>query len=165
MRRIPEPGLLSLSDLVERLVHDARFEAENTGRCVEGSIAQHCFAWGDVVLLRRAVENVLRNAIRYTPAHGRIRVSLVCSPDGSSAVITVEDEGPGIPEEEITSIVQPFYRVDRSRSGDTGGSGVGLSIASRAVTLHHGELTFRNRHGGGLSASITLPLTTVSESM
>lgn len=163
MRGIPDPGLVSLSDLINRLVQDARFEAVNSAKTVTAAIHENCYVLGDVVLLRRAVDNLLRNAARYSPEDGTVHVTLDINETDDAAIITVEDNGPGIPEHEIDSIVKPFYRVDRSRNEDTGGSGVGLSITARAVTLHHGTLRFSNRPSGGLSAAITLPLSAVPE--
>jgi two-component system sensor histidine kinase CpxA len=73
------------------------------------------------------------------------------------AEIEVSDRGPGIPESQLSAIFRPFYRVDYARSPDTGGFGVGLAIAERAVRLHHGELNAMNRKSGGATIRITLP--------
>ena len=76
---------------------------------------------------------------------------------GNSIEITIDDEGPGIPEAELPKVCQPFYRVENSRSRDTGGTGLGLAIAQSIVQAHGGELTLANRSSGGLRASIKLP--------
>jgi two-component system sensor histidine kinase CpxA len=109
---------------------------------------------GHPELLRRAVENVLRNAIRYAPPATDISVEAIDSPSGIS--ITVRDRGPGVPEADIPRLTQPFFRVNEARDSASGGIGLGLSIASRAVRLHHGSLAVENAHPG-LRVSITLP--------
>jgi two-component system sensor histidine kinase CpxA len=115
---------------------------------------------GNRELLYRAVENVLRNAIRYTAENSEVEIRLVAEPEERSrvAVLEISDRGPGIPESELRSIFQPFYRVDRARSAETGGFGVGLAIAERAVKLHHGEIRAYSRAGGGTTIRIQLPL-------
>ena len=110
-------------------------------------------------LLYRAIENVVRNAIRYTESGSEVEIRLkrgLCA-DMKQAEIEVSDRGPGIPESQLSAIFRPFYRVDDARSPDTGGFGVGLAIAERAVRLHHGELSAMNSKGGGATIRITLP--------
>ena len=109
---------------------------------------------GHPELLRRAVENVLRNAIRYAPRDTDVSVEAVDSPSGIT--ITVRDWGPGVPEADIPRLAQPFFRVDEARDSASGGIGLGLSIASRAVRLHHGSLVVENAHPG-LRVSLVLP--------
>jgi two-component system sensor histidine kinase CpxA len=105
--------------------------------------------------MRRAVENVLRNAIRYAPAESTVEVDLTVSRDTSR--IAVRDYGSGVPEDALSKIFQPFFRVDDARESSTGGVGLGLSIAMRAVSLHHGTMGARNMHPG-LQVWIELPL-------
>ncbi len=103
--------------------------------------------------LKRAISNVLDNAVKYGKrAHAAIASA------GNAIEITIDDEGPGIPEAELPKVVQPFYRVEDSRSRDTGGTGLGLAIAHSIVQAQDGELTLANRPGGGLRASIKLRL-------
>jgi two-component system sensor histidine kinase CpxA len=101
---------------------------------------------GDREVLRRAVENVVRNAIRYTPAGTSVDVQFDAT--SGAARISVRDYGPGIPEEALPKIFQPFFRVDDSRHTAAGGVGLGLAIASRAIGLHHGKLWAENTHPG-----------------
>jgi two-component system sensor histidine kinase CpxA len=162
MRTIPQPDVISLSDLLTRLVQDANYEAQSTHRTVESSIGADCYVVGDPALLRRAVENVVRNAIRFSPEGGSICIALDADEKTHHALIYVEDTGPGVPEDELVAITTPFYRVDRSRDQGTGGSGLGLSIAVRAVELHNGTITLSNRLEGGISARISLPLADTS---
>jgi two-component system sensor histidine kinase CpxA len=109
---------------------------------------------GHPELLRRAVENVVRNAIRYAPPDTDINVDAVDSPSG--VAITVRDRGPGVPEADLPRLVQPFFRVGDVRDAASGGIGLGLSIASRAVRLHHGSLVVENADPG-LRVSMMLP--------
>lgn len=102
--------------------------------------------------LRRAVSNLVENAVRYGD---RARVALAATPEGPR--ITVEDDGPGIPPERIEEVYKPFVRLETSRSRETGGSGLGLSIARSIVLAHGGALTLANRREGGLRAEIRLP--------
>jgi two-component system sensor histidine kinase CpxA len=113
-------------------------------------------------LLRSAVENVVRNALRYTEGDTAVEISLSRSeksPQSTSmALITVRDYGPGVPEKELADIFRPFYRVAGSRDRKSGGDGLGLAITQRAVQLHGGEVTAFNAPGGGLQVEIRLPL-------
>jgi len=104
------------------------------------------------VALKRAITNLIDNAVKYgKTAHAAIDV-------GPKAIeIVVDDEGPGIPEPELARVFEPFYRVEESRSRETGGVGLGLAIAQSIVQSHGGDLVLRNRPSGGLRASITLP--------
>ena len=110
---------------------------------------------GDRELLRRAVENVLRNAIRYAPLQSRVEVTLENS--GGWARIRVRDYGPGVPEEALPRLFDPFYRVEQDRDRQSGGVGLGLSIARRAVELHRGKLKASNA-SPGLLVEMELPV-------
>jgi two-component system sensor histidine kinase CpxA len=105
-------------------------------------------------LLRRAVENAIRNAIRYAPRDSAVKIAL--SSEGGRATITVRDEGPGVPEESLERIFDAFYRVDADRNRASGGIGLGLSIARRAIILHHGAIRARNADPG-LEVQLELP--------
>jgi two-component system sensor histidine kinase CpxA len=110
---------------------------------------------GNKELLRRAFENILRNAIRYSYEGSLIDIELkVLEMD---AKISVRDYGPGVPEELLANIFKPFFRADDSRNDSTGGIGLGLAIAHRAINLHHGRLTAVNANPG-LKIQIELPL-------
>jgi signal transduction histidine kinase len=103
--------------------------------------------------LKRAIRNLIDNAVK----HGQLaQVAVNLAPE--SIVITVDDEGPGIPEPELERVFQPFHRIDASRNPETGGIGLGLAIALSIIQAHGGELTLVNRKAGGLRASVTLPL-------
>ena len=144
-------------EIVDDVVRDCSVEAEMRGCriAVNGQLAGQ--VQGNRELLRRAVENVLRNAIRYSPEHSEIDVSI--SEDSSSAVIAVRDYGPGVTDDALTRIFDPFFRVEEARDAMSGGSGLGLSIAKQAVQVHHGTIVAENALPG-LRVQITIPLFT-----
>ncbi len=150
---------ISLRHLVDEIIPDAEYEARQQQTPVTFSAAEECVIAGNRELLYRAIENVVRNAIRYTTPGSGVEIRLTSSQDNGrrTAVLEVSDHGPGIPESETDAIFRPFYRVDRARSSDTGGFGVGLAIAERAVRLHHGELHAFNREGGGATIRMSFP--------
>jgi len=150
---------LALLDLVKLVAHDAEYE--NPGReCkVIANSEDEIWVEGDADLLRSAIENVIRNAIRYTANGTVVEIRLERQPaaKGDEAVVRVLDSGPGVPNEALEKIFQPFYRVDDARNRQTGGAGLGLSIADRAVRLHGGLLRASNRPEGGLEVEIRIP--------
>ncbi|HYL92163.1 MAG TPA: ATP-binding protein [Alphaproteobacteria bacterium] len=152
--RIP-PEMLVLEDLVQQIVDDANFEAKPLHKEVRIFQLDHCRVKGSAELLRSAVENVVRNAIRYTAEDTAVQVSLRWKLD--TAELTVRDFGPGVPEAELEHIFEPFYRVSEARERLSGGAGLGLSIAERTVKLHGGSISAEN-DTGGLSVTILLPL-------
>jgi two-component system, OmpR family, sensor histidine kinase CpxA len=160
LENVTQPTVASLSEMLEDLILDATYEAQKTDRKISSSISRDCFVCGDPALIRRAIENVIRNAIHYSPRGGVVGVSLTTEQrgQGSFTIIQVVDDGPGVPEDELDSILLPFYRVDKSRNLSTGGFGIGLSIAARAIRLHSGAISARNRAGGGLTLELLLPV-------
>ena len=150
---------LSLNSIIERMLPDAEYEARQRECTVAFHADDQCTISGNQELLYRAIENVIRNAIRYTENGTEVEIRLAESmKNGSRQVeIDVSDRGPGIPENQREAILRPFYRVDYARSPKTGGFGVGLAIADRAVRLHHGAMSAANREGGGATFRITLP--------
>jgi signal transduction histidine kinase len=146
---------LPLKDFLREVVDDCAVEAEARGCRVNLEAPESLHFRGDRELLRRAMENIVRNAIRYAPEGTPVEVKLASALD--DAEISVRDYGPGVPEAELPKIFKPFFRVDESRDSSTGGVGLGLAIAHRAVTVHHGTMTARNA-GPGLLVSIELPL-------
>jgi signal transduction histidine kinase len=110
--------------------------------------------YGDPVGLRRLVTNLLDNGETYgKSAHAR------AWRDGPMAVIDIDDEGPGLPPGEEARVFEPFYRLERSRSRETGGTGLGLSVARSIARLHGGDVVLTNRAGKGLRARVTIPIT------
>jgi signal transduction histidine kinase len=150
------PETLRLDELVDEVVGDCRVEAEARGCKIDFAEPAHLEIRGDRELLRRAIENVVRNSVRYAPPESAVDVQLDRAKD--TARISVRDHGPGVPEEALQKIFQPFFRVDDSRDSSTGGAGLGLAIARRAVGVHHGDVWARNAQPG-LQVCIELPLT------
>ncbi len=150
---------VSLKSLLEEMRPDAEYEAQQRDAAVNLDAECDCVIDGRRELLYRAIENVVRNAIRYTEAGSAVQIRLSHSGERGSetAVVEVSDRGPGIPESERASIFRPFYRVDQARSAHTGGFGVGLAIAERAVKLHKGQLRVLAREGGGTTIQMLLP--------
>ncbi|HYU46208.1 MAG TPA: ATP-binding protein [Terriglobales bacterium] len=150
---------LSLRELVDHVARDAEYESPGCGCKVSADGADEFLVQGDPELLRSAIENVVRNATRYT-AEGtgvEIRLQRQANEKGAEMIIRVLDFGPGVPNEALEKIFQPFYRLDDARNRQTGGAGLGLSIADRAVRLHGGHVRASNRPEGGLEVEIRIP--------
>jgi two-component system, OmpR family, sensor histidine kinase CpxA len=143
-----------VDELVQQLVDDSSIEAQAHGCELKYERRQPVTVEGDPELLRRAVENVLRNAIRYAPRETAVEVSL--ARNNGTAVLDVRDRGPGVPEEALPRIFDAFYRVDTDRARTSGGVGLGLSIARRAIELHRGRIRARNAEPG-LEVEMELP--------
>jgi len=156
-----EKTLFDLVQLITEIVADADYEAKNRNRSVVLESPDACKFFGSEQLLRRAIENVIRNAVQHTAIETAVTVKLVC---GEQALITVRDHGSGVPPEAIDKLFRPFYRVDEARDRDSGGTGLGLAIAERAVHLHGGTVAAANVATGGLAVTITLPLEQTADS-
>jgi two-component system sensor histidine kinase CpxA len=166
MQELRKQSKLSLGELLEGLLPDFEYEALGRRGRVVARIAQDCTVSGDSVMLQRAIENVVRNAIRHSPEDGVVEIDLksVARDGVEMGVLRVGDNGPGVPTEELQAILQPFYRSDKSRQPATGGFGVGLAIANRAVKLHEGQISIRNRQEGGLLVEMMFPLVVMDRS-
>ena len=153
-------SLLSITDLVSHIVADAQFELAGQDRSIEFNAGDNCSVRGNSQLLHSAIENVIRNAIRYTPPRSVVRVEIRKTYEKglAHALLTVRDHGPGVPETELANIFRPFYRIADARDRDSGGTGLGLSIAERVIHLHAGHISAANAEGGGLCVNILLPL-------
>lgn len=152
--------LVDLSDVLRRIADDGGYEARQDERDVVITTLARCWVRGDKELLRSAMENVVRNAIRYTAPASAVEISSALDGEkkSSSVVVRVRDHGPGLPEHELEQIFQPFYRVAYDRGRKTGGTGLGLSITERAIQLHGGSVEAKNAEGGGLVMEIRLPV-------
>jgi signal transduction histidine kinase len=148
-----------IADVVDDVVRDCAVEADARGCRIEFMGNIDGLVLGSRELLRRAVENVLRNAVRYSPEGTAILVYL--SDKEQAAVIVVRDHGPGVPEEMLSRIFDPFFRVEEARNTNGGGSGLGLSIAKRAMQAHHGTIAAENA-APGLRVILTIPLVNVA---
>jgi two-component system sensor histidine kinase CpxA len=147
---------LELNDLIREIVADSDVEASARGSSIHLSDTGDIPVQADSELLRRALENILRNALRYTPPGSTVEV-VVRKGEGDCALISVRDSGPGVPEDLLPRIFDPFFRADPSRDEATGGVGLGLAIAKRAIRLHQGHISASNVHPG-LLVTVTLPL-------
>ena len=147
------PVAFDLALLVQEVASDGDFEARARHRSVVIQQADPCTVDGFEELLRSAVENVVRNAIRHTAEGTAVEISLEAR--NSRALLRVRDHGPGVPETMLSEIFLPFRRV---ANGNSDGAGLGLAIAERAVTVHKGAIRAMNAPGGGLLVEIDVPL-------
>ena len=147
---------IDLVSLLVELCTDATFEGKTLCKQVKFSttLSQAVIPSHDE-LLKRCFENILRNALRYTSENTVVKVSL--EREGSVYVIRIEDHGPGVEESALTAIFEEFYRVDGARQRETGGYGLGLSIARRAVLQHRGDISAANT-GTGLAVTVRFPV-------
>jgi signal transduction histidine kinase len=153
---------VDVGELLRNIAADVTIEADAQGCVVNVQAQGRLLVSGDPELLRSAFENVIRNAVRHSPAGATVGINArrgAARPEqGGLVEVTVQDQGPGVPEKDLGLIFEPFYRVDVAREHRSiGGEGLGLAIAARAVALHGGAIQARNVQGGGLAVSITLP--------
>jgi two-component system OmpR family sensor kinase len=155
-RDLADPTDVRLDELVEALANDASFEAEAHARAVAIRKKDTISVRGDAELLRQAAENVVRNAVRFAPEGTDVEIELEhVAP--RAVELRVRDHGPGVPESALAEIFRPFTRVESARDRASGGAGLGLAIAERAVRLHGGTVSASNAAGGGLLVTIRLP--------
>ncbi len=146
---------LDLAALLAEVVGDAGFEGAGAGTEVRFEAGDGCRISGRPMLLRSAFDNVLRNAVHHTKPGSAVEVDLNREEDGVR--VTVRDHGPGVGGDELERIFEPFYRVDEARDRSSGGAGLGLAIAARAVRAHGGEIGAANHPEGGLVVTVRLP--------
>jgi len=144
-----------LGEMVGEVVEDARFEARAAGKDVHLQSAGPAPVSGRPELLHRAIENVVRNAVRFSPEGAAVEVTLHLDPAAACALVSVTDRGPGVATDELERIFEPFYRAD---GNDSKSFGLGLAIAERAVNAHGGVIRAENAPGAGLRVVISLPL-------
>lgn len=154
---------VNLEELLETLAETARVEAEPRWQRIDLATADLPVIEGDRELLYRAFENVLRNALRFSPSGTQIELSAErAAPAGGSTeprvLVRVRDRGPGVPEDLLEAIFEPFVRVGQARDRASGGHGIGLAITARVVALHGGSVRAVNVAGGGLQVEIELPV-------
>lgn len=156
----PESTMVHIPDLLAEIAADAEIEAHSRHCSLELGRMPECWIEGNEDLLRSAFENVVRNAIRYTEPGTAVKIS--AASNDHEVRVTVQDHGPGVPESELDKVFKPFYRVDTSRERRTGGVGLGLAIAERAIKLHNGKITAGNLKQGGFQIEISLPMAMVT---
>ncbi|HEX4173090.1 MAG TPA: ATP-binding protein [Acetobacteraceae bacterium] len=158
---------IDLTELVSQVVRSADFELQERDGAVRLSSHGQYFVQGNPDLLHSAIENVVRNAVRYTRAGNsafensfEVRLDATAAGEHAFVRILVRDHGHGVPESELLNIFQPFYRVADDRNRQTGGTGLGLAIADRVVRIHGGTIRARNAAPHGLEVEILLPWAT-----
>jgi len=159
-QRVPQTPV-ALGELVANVAEDAEFEAQERHCHVRTVVPEGDWGVrGNDSLLHSAVENVVRNAIRYTQEGTSVEIELSSEEKAGrrEAVLNVSDSGPGVPPDALGKLFEPFYRLDDARGRLTGGVGLGLAITERAVRFHGGKVTAFNRAGGGLRVEMRLPL-------
>jgi two-component system OmpR family sensor kinase len=152
---LPAQEEIALMELVDGIVADARFEAEQQGRRIDLTGAALVTLRCAPDLLWRAIENVVRNAIKYSPEGGTVTVALEATVD--KLTLRVMDRGPGVAPQHLAAIFQPFFRSEEG-AHNLNGHGLGLAIAQRVIDAHAGTIGASNRDGGGLCVVIALPL-------
>jgi two-component system sensor histidine kinase CpxA len=144
-----------LDEAIEEVVRDANFEGAAKNCAIDLQGAASARVNGNRELLRSAVENVLRNAVRYSPPGAPVDVRVARADSG--VVVSIRDRGPGVPAADLERIFEPFYRVAESRDRDTGGEGIGLAITSQVMKAHGGSAAAANRQDGGFEVRLNLP--------
>jgi two-component system sensor histidine kinase CpxA len=162
-----------LTNLVQEVAADGDFEARALGREVKVVHADACTMFGAPEMLRSAIENVVRNAIRYTPKGASVELSLSRTDSDTTsaldqdrkresktprAILRVRDHGPGVPKHLLSEIFVPFHRVQEGTESNSQGAGLGLAIADRIVRMHDGSIRALNAPDGGLIVEMNLPL-------
>ena len=146
--------LFDLTEMLLDIIEDARFEAQNKHIQITHNAFEQINVFARPELIHSAIENVLRNAIKYSPENGVIQ--LTTEKLSHHWQITIEDQGPGIAEQDLQQVFQPFFRSRDNHQQN--GIGLGLTIAHRAIEIHGGEIIAANRPEGGLNISILLPV-------
>lgn len=154
--------LFQAEDIWKNILEDTRFEIEQYGLklFIEDQIKDKELYTlnGNVNLLSRALENIIRNALKYAKSIIKVQVSIIQEQEQDLLFIVVDDDGEGIPDHELEHIFRPFYRVDEARARQTGGTGLGLTIVANAVQQHQGKVKAIKSELGGLRIEIRLPL-------
>ena len=147
---------MSMASLVKDTEHLLKPLMEKRNQKLILSLQDDCDMYADRTKLQQVVYNLMENAFKYTQEGGTVWVALQRS--GHSAILTVRDNGPGIPPEHLPHIFDRFYRVDKARSRDAGGTGLGLAIVHQLVVLHGGEIRVESTVGQGTCFTVELPL-------
>ena len=145
---------VEMSALLSGIVSDAEFEGQSLGKRVDLQIQAPVEITVEPDLISSAISNVVRNAVKYAEKRVNVRQFV----DNAWLCVSVADDGPGIPDDELKDIFRPFYRLSASRNRDSGGVGLGLAIAQRAIVSHRGEISAENQTDGGLKVTIKLPI-------
>lgn len=147
---------IDLKVIIQKSIHNLSPLAQEKHISISNHSSDDCFIKGDIHLLERAMNNLLDNAVRYTPAYGEIIVQ--CHKADNKIGFTIHDTGPGFSLEELQRIFEPLYRGETSRNRSTGGSGLGLTISQKIIRLHGGELSADNHSEGGALLTGWIPV-------
>ena len=158
----PKDDFIDIAELLEDIIQDCDFEAKNKNKQVVFNFQKSWTVNANVELLRRALENIIRNAIHYTATDTRVDVTLE-EYRNNNFKVSICDQGKGVPEDKIESLFEPFVRLSAARDRDSGGYGLGMAIAKRAIVFHHGSIAASNRKTGGLCVEIILPFSTSNQ--
>jgi len=150
---------VNITDLLDEIVEDARFEAEANAITINYENHADIELLGQQALLHRAIENVVRNAVKYSHEGDKVSIKAEIDASQKALLITVIDQGPGVAEEELDKLFTPFFRGQQPQRKD--GVGLGLTIAQQAVIAHHGQIRARNKAECGLEIQISIPLNQV----
>lgn len=146
---------VNINALVQDIINDEQFVANKKSITIELSKAKTINILADQALLASAISNVLSNAVKYSPEQSTI--SVILSSDKEAVSLVISDQGDGVPEQSLSKLFSPFYRVTLARDRDTGGTGLGLAIAKQAIDAHQGKIFAKNNAVKGLSVTIQLP--------
>src|SRR5215472_17617707 len=151
---------INLAILLQEIAVNGNFEARARSCSVFVGPVEACITTGVADQVRRAIENVVRNAIRYTRANSQVEIRMCRrgSLPEATGLIQVRDYGPGVPQADLEKIFLPFYRVHSENDSDSGGSGLGLAITERIIRMHGGTVRATNAPDGGLLVELELPL-------
>ncbi len=151
---------IELKHFVEQVINDCQYFANSKNVTITFKDKVSSPILADVKLLTSAISNVVNNAVKYSPNNNEVTVTLrkQLSDQHKQIVLTVSDHGPGVPDDVITELFSPFFRVADGRERSSGGTGLGLAIAQQAIHLHQGDIYAQNRKGNGLKVTIILPL-------
>ena len=152
---------VELLPLLKALVDDAEIEANTKNISLQLACTETACIMGNSLLLGRAFENIVGNALKYSPTNAAITINVAedkaISADNRGVTINITDQGSGLSDDEIKQVFTPFYRADNSRTQNTGGYGLGLAIVKRVVDLHNGKINLHTPKEGGLCVSVWLP--------
>ena len=148
---------IDIGELLKNIISHCNFEATEQNKKVVFNLEQSWTIEANSELLHRALENIIRNAIRYTDVDTCVEVEL-SQLDKQQFKISIGDQGPGVPENKISGLFEPFVRLSEARDRDSGGYGLGLAIAKRAIEFHQGQISAKNKPSGGLLVEVVLPL-------
>lgn len=148
--------MIDINELITEIVEDARLEADNKNVSIKLTTTEEIFIKGYYGLLSRAIENVLRNAIKHTKINSEVTVSANLGAINHLLHIDITDQGPGVVENELSAIFEPFYRGSNSQKSQS--IGLGLTIAQKAIEVHNGKISASNSKEGGFRVEINLPV-------